>query len=147
MTDLTMTTERTINAPQKAVFDAWLNPEMLARFMTPGPDMTVPVAKTDTKVGGRFEIVMHAGGTDIPHHGTYKEISPHERLVFTWFGPSPAEDSTVTLTFDTVDDGTHVTLRHDRFIDEQRRDDHKKGWTGILAALDTVLAQGASQNA
>ncbi|MEO0931200.1 MAG: SRPBCC domain-containing protein [Pseudomonadota bacterium] len=147
MTDLTLTTERTINASQKAVFDAWLDPEMLARFMMPGPDMSVPVARTDAKVGGGFEIVMRAGDTDIPHHGTYKEISPHDRLVFTWFGPSPAEDSTVTLTFDAIDGGTHVTLRHDRFIDEQRRDDHKKGWTSILAALDTAFAQAAIQDA
>jgi uncharacterized protein YndB with AHSA1/START domain len=107
----------------------------------------VPVAKTDARVGGDFEIVMRAGDHDIPHHGTYKEINPHERLVFTWFGPSPAEDSTVTLTFNAVGDGTHVTLRHDRFIDEQRRDDHEKGWTSILAALDTAFAHGATQNA
>ncbi len=147
MTDLTLTIERTINAPQKAVFNAWLDPAMLARFMMPGPDMSVPVAKTDAIVGGGFEIVMHAGGNDIPHHGTYKEISPHDRLVFTWFGPSPAEDSTVTLTFEAVEGGTHVILRHDRFIDEQRRDDHKNGWTGILASLENALTQRAAQNA
>jgi uncharacterized protein YndB with AHSA1/START domain len=147
MTDLTMTTERTINASQKAVFDAWLDPEMLARFMMPGPDMSVPLAKTEARVGGDFEITMHAGGNDIPHHGTYKEINPHERLVFTWFGPSAAEDSTVTLTFAPADRGTHVTLRHDRFIDEESRDNHNMGWTSILAALDTTMTKGTAQNA
>ena len=147
MTDLTLTTERTINAPQKAVFDAWLDPKMLARFMMPGPDMSVPVAKTDARVSGGFEIVMRACDHDIPHHGTYKEINPHERLVFTWYGPSPAEYSTETLTFDAVEGGTHVILRHDRFINEQRRDDHKQGWTGILISLDNLLAKGATQHA
>jgi uncharacterized protein YndB with AHSA1/START domain len=142
-----MTTERTIKASQKAVFDAWLDPAMLARFMMPGPDMSVPVAKTEARVGGDFQITMHAGGNDIPHHGTYKEISPHERLIFTWFGPSPAEDSTVTLTFAPTADGTHVILRHDRFINEESRDNHNKGWTGILATLGQVLSQGAPQNA
>lgn len=147
MTDLTMTTERTIKASQKTVFDAWLDPAMLARFMMPGPDMSVPVAKTEARVGGDFQITMHAGGNDIPHHGTYKEISPHERLIFTWFGPSPAEDSTVTLTFAPTADGTHVTLRHDRFINEESRDNHKNGWAGILTTLDSVLAPGAPQHA
>ena len=147
MTDLTMTVERTINADQKTVFDAWLDPAMLARFMMPGPDMSVPVAENDPRVGGSFQITMHAGGNDIPHHGTYKEISPHERLMFTWFGPSPAENSTVTLTFAPVTDGTHVTLRHDRFISEEIRDNHKMGWTGILTTLDHVVSQGASPNA
>ncbi|MDX8348521.1 SRPBCC domain-containing protein [Cognatiyoonia sp. IB215446] len=140
MTDLTMTVEHTINASQKDVFDAWLDPEMLKRFMTPGPDMTVPHAQTDAKVGGGFAITMKAGDTEIPHHGAYKEISPHDRLVFTWYGPSPAEDSTVTLTFKTVAGGTLVTLRHDRFVNEESRDNHKIGWTGILAALAAATA-------
>ena len=44
MTDLTLTVERTIQAPQQDLFRAWLDPEMLRRFMTPGPGMTVPRA-------------------------------------------------------------------------------------------------------
>ncbi len=139
MTDLTLTVERKINATQKAVFDAWLDPEMLKKFMTPGPDMSVPEAKTEAKTGGTFSIIMRAGDTDIPHHGNYKEISPHDRLVFTWYGPSPAEDSTVTLTFTPVDGGTLVRLTHDRFVDEKRRDDHKQGWSSILAALESAM--------
>ena len=42
MTDLTLTAERTIAAPQKDVFGAWLDPAMLKRFMTPGPGMGCP---------------------------------------------------------------------------------------------------------
>jgi len=140
MTDLTMTTERTINASQKALFDAWLDPVMLQKFMTPGPDMTVPHAETDPKVGGSFAITMKAGDTEIPHHGEYKEITPHDRLVFTWYGPSPAENSTVTLTFKPVAGGTLVTLRHDRFVNEESRDNHNSGWNSILAALDAAIA-------
>ena len=36
MTDLTLTVERTIKAPPATVFEAWLNPEMLRKFMMPG---------------------------------------------------------------------------------------------------------------
>ncbi|MDX8353283.1 SRPBCC domain-containing protein [Cognatiyoonia sp. IB215182] len=140
MTDLTMTVEHTINAPQKAVFDAWLDPKMLKRFMTPGPNMTVPHAETNPKVGGSFAITMKSGDTEIPHHSEYKEITPHDRLVFTWYGPSPAEDSTVTLTFKPVATGTLITLRHDRFVSEESRDNHKIGWTSILASLEPVAA-------
>lgn len=140
MTDLTLTVERTIAAPPQAVFDAWLDPAMLARFMIPGPGMTVPQAKTDPREGGRFDIVMEGGGNEIPHHGIYKEISPHGRLVFTWQSPFSVEDSTVTLTFAPLEGGTHVTLTHVRFVDAETRDNHAGGWTGILAALDTALA-------
>jgi uncharacterized protein YndB with AHSA1/START domain len=139
MTDLTLTVERTISAPQKAVFDAWLNPEMLQKFMMPAPGMTVPKASNDPKEGGRFDIIMQAGDDEIPHAGTYREITPHERIVFTWESPYSVDESTVTLTFKPVDTGTHITLTHIRFKDAETRDNHMGGWTGILEALDTSL--------
>lgn len=140
MTDLTLTVERTIKAPQADVFNAWLNPEMLRRFMMPVPGMSVPKATSDAKTGGRFEILMVSGETEIPHSGTYREIDPHDRIVFTWESPFSVDESTVTLTFSPKDGGTHVTLTHTRFQNEETRDNHKGGWTGILGALDTALA-------
>jgi uncharacterized protein YndB with AHSA1/START domain len=139
MTDLTLTAERTIAAPQKDVFSAWLDPAMLKRFMTPGPGMGCPEATTDPREGGRFALVMQAGDDKMPHGGTYTEISPHDRIVFTWESPFSVEGSTVTLTFAPVTGGTHVTLTHVKFADEQSRDNHQGGWTNILAALDKSL--------
>ena len=139
MTDLSLKVERTIKAPQKDVFNAWLNPDMLRKFMMPAAGMTVPTASNDPQEGGRFEIVMRAGENDIPHAGTYREISPHNRIVFTWESPYSVDESTVTLTFDPTDDGTHVTLTHVRFADEQTRDNHQGGWVGILETLDATL--------
>lgn len=140
MSELTLTVEKTINARQEDVFNAWLDPEMLRKFMMPGPDMTVPVAKSDAKKGGRFEIVMKAGENEIPHAGTYLEIDPHNRIVFTWESPYSVDDSQVTLDFAERGSGTHVTLTHVRFADEQTRDNHIGGWTGILNTLDTVYS-------
>lgn len=140
MTDLTLTTERTINAPQDKVFKAWLNPEMLKQFMLPGEGMSVPVAKSDAKVGGRFEIVMQAGDQEIPHAGTYREINPHDRIVFTWESPYSQDDSEVTLAFQPEGGGTKVTLTHVRFPSEESRDNHLGGWTKILEALESAVA-------
>lgn len=139
MTDLSLTVERTIKAPQQDVFNAWLNPDMLRKFMMPAPGMTVPSASNDPKAGGRFDIVMQAGENEIPHSGTYKEINPHERIVFTWVSPFSVDDSTVTLTFSAVEGGTHIILTHIRFADTETRDNHNGGWTEILEALDTAL--------
>lgn len=143
MTDLTLTTERTIKAPQQAVFDAWLNPELLAQFMRPRADMTVPVCKSDAVQGGNFEILMRVGDNDIPHSGTYKKIDPHKQIVFTWETSFSADDSTVTLDFAPADGGTHVTLTHVRFPSEESRDNHMAGWSAILSTLDTTLMQDA----
>lgn len=139
MSELSTSVSRNIAAPRSKVFNAWLDPKMLAKFMTPMPGTTVPKATSDASVGGRFEIVMKIGEDELPHSGTYKEITPHERLVFTWESPFSAPDSVVTLDFAEVDGGTDVTLTHVKFPSEEARDNHTGGWTGILEALAANL--------
>jgi len=134
--ELNLEVSRVINAPKESLFDAWLDPKMLAKFMMPAPDMSVPDVKTDARVGGRFLIVMHSGGKDMPHEGTYKTIERPNTLAFTWESPmSPIDGSLVTLNFDDVDGGTKVTLNHVRFPNEESRNNHEGGWTRILEAL------------
>ncbi|MEE9453946.1 MAG: metalloregulator ArsR/SmtB family transcription factor [Paracoccaceae bacterium] len=139
MTELTLTTNRIINASPKAAFDAWLDPGMLAKFMVPGEGMSSSDVMADPVVGGRFSLIMHAGDQHMPHSGEYTEIVPHSRLVFTWESPFSVDGSTVTLTFVPKDGGTEVTLTHVKFADEQSRDNHHGGWTAILATLEKML--------
>ncbi len=140
-TELELTVSRHIAAPRETLFDAWLDPRMLARFMTPGENMTVPEAKTDPRVGGRFLILMRAGDQDMPHEGTYREIDRPNRLAFTWESQhSTVEGSTVTIDFEEADGGTNLTLTHVRFENEQMRENHRGGWTAIVDALAAVAS-------
>ena len=138
MTELSLTTSRTIKAPAERVFNAWLDPKMLARFMRPAEGVTVSSAETDPREGGRFALVMNAGDKQIPHAGTYTLIKRHSRLVFTWESPHTVDGSTVTLDFTPVDGGTLVKLHHVKFPSEESRDNHEGGWAKILAALAEV---------
>ena len=135
MTELSLTVSRKINASPEKLFNAWLDPKMLARFMLPGEGMTVPSAKTDPVEGGRFDIVMKAGDHEIPHHGIYKKISPHSELVFTWQSVHSVDGSTVTLTFEPTQGGTEITLHQVKFASEDSVKSHQGGWTSILDAL------------
>ena len=137
--DLTLTVTRTIATPPERVFDAWLDPKMLKRFMQPGPGMTTPKASADPKVGGRFDLVMKHGDDEMPHGGVYKEIDRPHRLVFSWESPFAIEGSTVTLDFEPEDGGTRVTLTHTRFVSEESRDNHLGGWTAILTKLSETV--------
>ena len=139
MTDLTLTARRTIKAPPERVFNAWLDPAMMSKFMSPRPDMHVREARSDAKVGGRFYVMM-VGDKDYPHEGTYKEITPHSRLVFTWEAPWSAPGTYVTIDFNPVAGGTEVVLTHVKFLSEESRDNHMQGWTGILSKLDATVA-------
>jgi uncharacterized protein YndB with AHSA1/START domain len=138
MPDLSLTCKRTINASPEALFNAWLDPEIMAQFMSPRPDMTVREARSDAKVGGSFYVLM-IGDKEFPHEGTYKEITPHSRLVFTWMAPWSHPDSTVELGFAPVAGGTEVTLTHTHFTSEDSRDGHAQGWAGILGKLDAAV--------
>ncbi|MEM1129940.1 MAG: SRPBCC domain-containing protein [Pseudomonadota bacterium] len=138
MTELSTTVSRFIPAPRDRVFDAWLDPDMLARFMIAGDGMSVPSVSVDPKVGGRFEILMR-GEKDYPHAGTFREIDRPDRLVFTWESEWDAPGSTVTVTFKEADGGTQVELHQVRFPDEDNRDNHTAGWTCVLETLATVF--------
>ena len=138
--ELSLEIEHRISAAPDRVFDAWLDPAMLAKFMTPMPGMTVPKASNDPKVGGRFAITMHETSMgDMLHEGEYLEIDRPNRLQFTWASFNSQEDSTVTLDFTPDGDGTLVKLHHLRFPSEKSRDDHRGGWTHILESLNAAL--------
>lgn len=138
-TDLSLKVTQQIAAPPERVFDAWLDPETLTRFITPDPGFAEPEVSNDPREGGRFDIIMKSAQRDLPHWGVYKEIDRPNRLVFTWASEFSLEDSTVTLTFAPHDGGTRVTLVHERFLSEEMRDNHEKGWGAILMRLQGVI--------
>jgi uncharacterized protein YndB with AHSA1/START domain len=139
MNDLTVNVSKVINAPATKLFDAWLDPATLAKFMLPMPGMACPSVENDPREGGGFTIVMMVGENKIPHTGNYLEIDRPNKLVFTWASPASLDDSTVTLVFTELEGGkTNVELTHVKFADEQSRSNHEGGWGNILAALDGV---------
>ena len=139
MNDLICKLSRVINAPIDKVFDAWLDPQLLSRFMLPMPEMPQPKTEVDGREGGRFTIYMDVGEKIIPHSGTFLELDRPNRLVFSWESPFSTDGSTVTLEFTAQDKvKTRLELTHVRFIDEETRDNHEIGWGNILAALDDL---------
>ena len=142
MSELELTINRTIPASREAVFNAWLSPEILAKFMTTPKGASAPARVNDDPVkGGRFSIVMMNGDKEIPHAGTYLEIDPHSRLVFTWESPYSLDDSVVTIDLTEPAPGSTVlSLRHVKFRSVEARDGHHEGWTAIIGNLVKQLA-------
>jgi uncharacterized protein YndB with AHSA1/START domain len=131
--------ERLIPAPPHVVFDAWLDPEALQRFMCGGPGVRVTRVECDPRVGGQFLIVMNVEGHDIAHRGEYVEIERYNRLAFTWHSPYAGEGSRVTLQFAESRNGeTTLTLEHVGLADAETRSKHHEGWSHILTELSAV---------
>jgi uncharacterized protein YndB with AHSA1/START domain len=120
MTEIRM--QRTIPAPPDRVYRAWLEPDLLRRWLAPG-DMTVTRVEGDERVGGTYRVWQaSADGEDV---GGFEwelvELVPDERIVFLWrlLGPDrvvdPAHDSRLTVSLRQAPGGaTELTLVHDR---------------------------------
>jgi len=140
MNELDVNVSKVIQAPIEKVFDAWLDPEMLAKMMQPMKGMSDAVVKNDVNVGGKFSIVMIAGDNKLPHEGEYLEISRPNRLVFTWVTSFSSDNSTVTIDFKSLDaTSTQIDLMHIKFPSEELRMGHVGAWTGILDALENRI--------
>jgi uncharacterized protein YndB with AHSA1/START domain len=141
MSELDLTVTRTIAAPRETVFNAWLSPATLAKFMRPpAGSIEETRVKTDPVKGGRFSIVMVTPEREIPHGGTYLDISPYSRLSFTWESPFSDDDSVVTIDLAEPAPGqTEIILKQVKFRSEEARDGHIRGWTALLGYLNDSL--------
>ncbi len=142
MTELIVNVDKIIDSPIEEVFDAWLNPTIMSKFMMGMPGMPESEVETDAREGGNFTVVMHYRGEKFSHTGKYMEISRPDKLVFTWASRhSVVDNSTVTLNFSKIkDNSTKISLTHIRFIDEEARSGHEKGWSHILDNLNRIMS-------
>jgi glutathione S-transferase len=132
---------RSIRAPRERVFDAFVKPEMMNRWMCPR-GMT-STSEADARVGGRYRITMRArDGEQHVVGGEYREIARPERLVYTWTPQGegrPAIETLITVRFEERDGVTEVTMTHTGFPDMAIRDSHLVGWNGCLNQLVDFL--------
>ncbi len=140
--ETTLNLKRTFNAPREKVFQAWTDPNALKEWFHGMDDWTTPVHEIDLQVGGKYRLGMQPPDGDTPYvaYGTYREVQPPEKLVYTWSweGQDPME-TLVTVEFREVGDSTEVELTHERFPNAEERDKHNEGWVGCLDQLSKLL--------
>ena len=122
---------RTVAASPERAFEAWSDPEQVSRWTCPDPTASVDV-EIDLRVGGRYLIRMHVEGGPFTAHGTYREVDPPRRLVYTWGWKEEAHamkaETVVTVEFAPVEKGTEIRLTHSGFPTPDDRDGHEEGW-------------------
>ena len=137
--------ERTIPAPPHRVYRAWLDPEVLCRWMAPGR-RTVTRAEVDEREGGSHRIWHGDGGG---FDSQLLALDPGERIVFLWgfVGPDRISDiglaSRLTIELrDAPGGATALTLVHDRLeaIDAAMPGMARSTAAGWAMALDKLAA-------
>ena len=131
----TLRLERTLNATPERVYRAFTEPALLKQWHAPG-DYAAESVEADVRVGGTYSITMKSpAGTEHTTRGTYQEVVPNERLVYTWRWQDEAHDvgeTLVTIQLQPEGEATRLTLTHERFPNGKARESHQQGWTGCL---------------
>jgi len=132
-------------APEK-VWRAWTDPQALKLWFGPGEIVAVPLVEIDLRVGGRFRVTMLADdGETHDVSGTYLEIVPNRKLVFSWaWRSTPERQSRVTVQIEPDGNGCELVLMHQQFFDEAARDGHSHGWSGALVKLEQWLGSATA---
>ena len=129
--------EKSVLVPLSAdeTFTLITQPDRLRRWQ-------VVTARVDLRAGGDYR------WTIIPGHsvaGTFTEVEPGRRVVFSWGWEGPADlppgASTVIITLEPAAGGTMVHLVHEGLTGEQEAS-HAEGWTHYLGRLVTAATAG-----
>ena len=134
----TLTLTRRVAARRDEVFAAWTDAEIFKRWWAP-PGTTMTSLELDARVGGKYRVgLLQSDGEQLYVGGEFVEIERPSRIVYTWAweeDDGPGHESLVTVEFAEHGRETDVTLTHERLANEQSRDNHRHGWSGILDNL------------
>lgn len=140
----TITLTRTIEAPVARVFQAWIDPALIRRWLAPHP-YEVREAIADARPGGRYSIVVVGPDGDVhTTTGEYREVVPDRRLVKTWLyaGPHGNDETPSIVTVDVreIRPGvTELTLTHAQLRDKAAIDGAGTGWSLCLDKLAALV--------
>ena len=135
--DTTLVLRRTFTASRERVFRAWITPRALESWLRPR-GMSMTVRSLDARAGGSFHFDLEDGSSMI---GTYLQIVPPEKLVFTWSAGAAAGQETV-VTLDFVEQGavTELILTHEHLTTPERHAVAEGGWSSVFDALASALS-------
>lgn len=138
--DNTLKIIRRFKASPERVFAAFTSVEAMKLWLGPGPCGVVS-GQGDFRVGGSYKLQMSTPHGPAELTGTYHEIKPSTRLVFTWkWDDADAPETVVTVVLTAVGNETEMVLTHTGFASGESKNNHNKGWTGSFEKLDTHLA-------
>ena len=118
-------------APVELVFQAWTNPEYVARWWGPN-GFTNTFHEFELKPGGNWKFDMHGpDGATYPNHIIFVEISPLKRIILNHVSEPEFQ---ITATFEDLGSSTRVT-HHQLF---------KK--TSVFEKVKSICTEANEQN-
>lgn len=132
--ELELVVTRTVNGPARLVFEAWTKADLFKRWWVPKSfGLTLLSCEMDVRVGGQYRLAFPHEGSTMEFFGTYLEVTPHSRLVWT----NDEGDSGQTITTVTFEEkeGKTLVVVHDLYPSSEAVE------TGSTNALPEALDQ------
>lgn len=145
---------RTFDAPIEKVWAAWTEQDQAKQWWSP-KNLTTPYCSIDLRVGGKtLNCMRDPSGKEVWSTGTFLEIVPMEKLVFTdsfsdkdgnvvsstvYGMPEIPLELLVTVTFKAEGGTTVVTLLHQGMAVDQHYAGANQGWNEMFDKLETIL--------
>ncbi len=130
---------RTVNAPAHLVFEAWTKADLFRQWWVPKSyGLNLVSCQLDVRPGGQYRLAFLHEGSTMEFFGTYLEVTPNTRLVWT---NEEAEGETITtVTFEATAGQTLITV-HDLYPSAEAVDTGSTGaMPEVLNQLDELLA-------
>lgn len=132
--ELELVVTRTVNAPARLVFEAWTKAELFRRWWVPKSyGLNLLSCEMDVRVGGQYRLAFRHGDSTMEFFGTYLEVTPHSRVV--WTNEEGDEGQTVTTVTFTENGGKTLLVVHDRYPSKAALE------SGATAAMPEALDQ------
>ena len=122
---------RTFDAPARLVFEAWTTPALFRQWWVPASmGMKLLACEMDVRVGGRYRLGF---GDGIDFFGTYIEVTPYSRLV--WTNEEAGDAGQVTMVTFEEEGGRTLLVMHELYPSKEALD--AAGTGAAEATLET----------
>ena len=146
MSDLssrTLTIKKTLPAPVELVWQAWTQPDHIAKWWGP-PGMEVKIIEHDFKIGGKWKYSMvMPDGNEFITEGVYSEIVEFEKIISSADFRPMTEGVEIQALFRGDGDQTEFTFNVVHPTEEYCRQQEKmgfyNGWGSVFNRLEEVL--------
>jgi len=141
----TVTINRTFNVPIELVWEAWTQPEHIAKWWSP-KGMETKIIEHEFSVGGKWAYSMPMpNGQEFIADGVYTEIVFLEKIISTANFKPMTEGVEIQSLFEKDGDKTHFTFNVVHPTEEYKIQQEKmgilNGWGSVFERLEVLLTE------
>jgi len=135
----TLITTKVTDATPEQIWDAWNDPEKVAKWWGPAGFKST-VEELDVREGGKFKVVMHGpDGVDYPNVYVFDKVDKPYQLIYTnegskQFGLEPFQS---VIDLESINGKTKVTLKM-LFPSEEEKQKHVQQFRAVEGSRELL---------